>query len=236
MKRSTKISGPRLFHEPAPPAAHAEGAFTAHIDGAARGNPGPASYGVVILRPDGQPAEQLRKYLGRTTNNVAEYYALIAALDYTAAHGIRKLRVRSDSELLVQQMKGIYKVKSAELRPLHERAKKLAVALEYFHIEHVPREQNRAADALANAALDSPGSDRLALCGTHHERSRGSRAGFSETAAGLKPARPAGGSAPTQSVRRVRVVYRNGALHPAEPLDLPDGAEVEITLHAPRHK
>lgn len=215
MKRSAKSSAPRLFHEPAHPPAHAEGAYTAHIDGAARGNPGPASYGVAILKPDGQPLEQLKKYVGRTTNNVAEYYALIAALDYAAAHGIRKLRVRSDSELLVRQMQGRYKVKSADLLLLHERAKKLAAALAYFHIDHVPREHNRQADALANEALDGNSAPRPDFF-----------SGKLLTEEDLKREQQY-----SRGSRRIRARYRNGALHPAEPLDLPDGAEVELSIY-----
>jgi ribonuclease HI len=155
-KPTPKASG-RLFAEPEPRKERSGDAYTAYIDGAARGNPGPAAYAVVLRRPDGTPLESLGKYIGRQTNNVAEYYALIAALDYAAAHNLRRLRVRSDSELLVRQMKGIYKVKSPDLRPLYERARKMAAALETFAIEHVPRERNSEADALANAALDNTG-------------------------------------------------------------------------------
>ena len=154
IKPTHKASG-KLFEEPETPPAHHEGAYTANIDGAARGNPGPAAYGVVVRRPDGKTHESLGKYIGRTTNNVAEYYALIAALDYAAASGIRRLRVYSDSQLIVNQIKGLYKVKHPDLRPLHERAKKQAASLETFTIQYVPREQNRDADDLANAALDS---------------------------------------------------------------------------------
>jgi len=154
IKPTHKASG-KLFQEPETPSARQEGAYTANIDGAARGNPGPAAYGVIIRRPDGATHESLGKYIGRTTNNVAEYYALIAALDYAAASGIRRLRVYSDSQLIVNQIKGLYKVKHPDLRPLHERAKKQAASLEAFTIQYVPREQNGDADDLANAALDS---------------------------------------------------------------------------------
>jgi acyl dehydratase/ribonuclease HI len=154
IKPTHKASG-KLFEEPETPSARQEGAYTANIDGAARGNPGPAAYGVVVRRPDGSTHESLGKYIGRTTNNVAEYYALIAALDYAAASGIKRLRVYSDSQLIVNQIKGLYKVKHPDLRPLHERAKKQAASLETFTIQYVPREQNRDADDLANAALDS---------------------------------------------------------------------------------
>src|ERR1700736_81800 len=154
IRHSPKPSG-RLFAEPESPSARLDGAYAANIDGAARGNPGPAAYGLVLRRPDGTPLESLGKYIGRHTNNVAEYYALIAALDYALANGIKRLRVQSDSQLIVNQMKGLYKVKHPDLRPLHERAKKMAAALESFTIQYVPREQNREADAAANAALDN---------------------------------------------------------------------------------
>jgi len=162
-KPAHKSTG-HLFDEPEIPSTRQAGAYTANIDGAARGNPGPAAYGVVVRRPDGKTHESLGKYIGRTTNNVAEYYALIAALDYAAASGIRRLRVYSDSQLIVNQIKGIYKVKHPDLRPLHERAKKQAAGLESFTIQYVPREENRDADELANAALDSTGGVKPA-CG-----------------------------------------------------------------------
>lgn len=186
----------------------------AYIDGAARGNPGPASYGVVVRAPDGRAIESLSKYVGRTTNNVAEYYALIAALDYAHAHRIAKLRVSSDSELLVRQMQGRYKVKSADLKPLHERARKLAAGLAHFSIEHVPREQNAEADALANAALDHGPTARPDFF-----------SGKRLTADGLAKEQPS-----SRAERRVRARYSKGALYPATPLDLPDGTEVEISI------
>src|SRR5229473_2278836 len=127
IKPTRKASG-KLFEEPETPSARAEGAYTANIDGAARGNPGPAAYGVIVRRPDGTTHESLGKYIGRHTNNVAEYYALIAALDYAAASGIKRLRVFSDSQLIVNQIKGLYKVKHPDLRPLHERAKRQAAS------------------------------------------------------------------------------------------------------------
>lgn len=161
MKRPQKSAG-RLFTEPETREDRLDGAYLANIDGAARGNPGPASYAVVLRRPDGTPLESLGKYIGRQTNNVAEYYALIAALDYALAHQLKRLRVRSDSELLVRQVQGIYKVKSPDLRPLHERARKMIAGLEAFAIEHVRREQNADADAVANAALDSTGGNARA--------------------------------------------------------------------------
>src|SRR5215468_10368051 len=147
--------GTGLFGEQQPDAGLvAPPAWRANVDGGSRGNPGPASYGVVIRDPRGEIVAKLKKYIGRNTNNVAEYYGLIAALDYAQQNGIRALRIESDSELLVRQMRGQYKVKSPELRPLFERAKKMSHTLDSFRIEHVYREQNADADALANEALD----------------------------------------------------------------------------------
>lgn len=201
---------PRLFAEPERPSD----VFTAEVDGASRGNPGPASYAVIIRRPDGSVIYQLGKYLGRATNNVAEYFALITALDYCAASNISRLRVRSDSELLVRQMQGRYKVKSQSLKPLHERALKQAKGLAYFTIEHIPRELNSEADALANVALDRTG----------------------EVSSGVRALNSTGSAAPSRSTstntgRTIRALYKNGALHPAEPLEIAEGAEVEITVH-----
>src|ERR1700676_5607348 len=161
-KHAPKASG-KLFEEPETPSAGPAGSYTANMDGAARGTPAPAAYGVVVRRPDGTTHESLGKYIGRHTNNVAEYYALIAALDYAAASGIKRLRVYSDSQLIVNQIKGLYKVKHPDLRPLHERAKKQAAGLETFTIQYVPRQQNRDADAAANAALDSTGGVKAAF-------------------------------------------------------------------------
>ena len=218
MKRQHKPQpprSPRLFTEPERSAEQAQGAYTAQIDGASRGNPGPASYAVLIRRPNGEVLDQLKKEIGRGTNNVAEYYALIAALDYAQTHRISKLRVRSDSELLVRQMKGHYRVKSFALRQLHERARRLAASLAYFAIEHVPREQNREADRLAHEALDRAVAARAAPVAEPEAR------------------KPKLETLPAE--KRIRARWRHGALHPAEPLDLAEGEEVEIEVHKPRH-
>jgi ribonuclease HI len=135
-----------------PSAAHA--AYTAHVDGGARGNPGPAGYGVAIKDGTGKPVAELSEYLGHQTNNYAEYSGLIAALRYASDHKISALKVVSDSELMVRQMKGIYKVKHPELRKLHHEAKTLVDRLEHFEIRHALREHNQVADRLANEAMD----------------------------------------------------------------------------------
>ena len=131
----------------------------AHTDGGARGNPGPAGYGVVIQDDQGNKVAALSRYLGHQTNNFAEYQALIAALEYAVEHEPKALKVVSDSELLVRQIKGIYKVKEPTLRDLHARASQLIAQLDWFDIGHVLRGHNREADQLANVAMDK-GSGR----------------------------------------------------------------------------
>jgi ribonuclease HI len=126
----------------------------AHSDGGARGNPGPAGYGVVVQDESGRKVAALSEYLGHQTNNFAEYQGLIAALEYAIKHGPKALKVISDSELLVRQIKGIYKVKNATLQELHGRAKELIGQLDWFSIGHALRAQNQEADRLANDAMD----------------------------------------------------------------------------------
>jgi ribonuclease HI len=126
----------------------------AYSDGGARGNPGPAGYGVVIHDETGRKVAALSEYLGHQTNNVAEYQGLIAALEYAVANGHKALKVISDSELLVRQIKGIYKVKNPTLQELHKRARDLIAKLDWFSIGHVLRGHNQEADTLANAAMD----------------------------------------------------------------------------------
>ncbi len=139
-----------LFTPPGAPDSY----LVAHTDGGARGNPGPAGYGVVIHDEKGKKVAALSEYLGHQTNNFAEYQGLIAALEYAIQHGPKALKVVSDSELLVRQIKGIYKVKNATLQDLHGRAKELIAQLDWFSIGHALREQNQEADRLANAAMD----------------------------------------------------------------------------------
>jgi ribonuclease HI len=196
--------GSGLFGEPEPERKQIA-SYHANIDGGSRGNPGPAAYGVVMRDGRGEVVASLKKYIGQNTNNVAEYFALIAALDYAQTHGIRALRVESDSELLVKQMRGQYKVKSEELKPLFERAKKMSQTLEMFRIEHVYREQNREADALVNQALDET-----------------SRPGAGAANAAKLP--------PKDSSLRFFARYKDGALHPEDALNLPDGTDVEVIL------
>jgi len=128
--------------------------IVAYIDGGARGNPGPAGFGVRIETPDGTLVEEFCESIGVATNNVAEYRGLLAALEWARAHGHRAVLVRSDSLLLVQQMLGNYKVKNAGLQPLHAKARLLAHEIGRVTFEHVGRAKNAHADRLANAAMD----------------------------------------------------------------------------------
>lgn len=126
----------------------------AHIDGGARGNPGPAGYGVSIQSPDGTVIEELHGALGIATNNVAEYNGLLAALQWAVDHDVRRVHIRADSELLVKQMRGEYKVKHPGLQPLYVRARLLAAQLDDVKFEHVRRELNQEADRLSNLGMD----------------------------------------------------------------------------------
>jgi ribonuclease HI len=202
----------RLFPDAAsstPPA----GVHIANIDGASRGNPGPASYAVVVRNADGEVIEKLAKNIGSQTNNVAEYYGLIAALDYATSRNISALRIRSDSELLVRQMQGRYKVKSADLKPLYERAAKMAKQIPYFTIEHVRREYNTDADALANVALDSAGVPK-----------------FDSRAAKASAPRVATPAPAPEKPRVYRGRVTNGVLELSAQLDLPEGSEIEVAI------
>lgn len=177
------------------------GYLVAYIDGGARGNPGPSGYGVVLEDEAGRRVAELSEFLGHQTNNYAEYSALLAALSYAVKHGFKTLKVTSDSELLVKQIKGQYKVSSPTIKELYTRARKMIDQLERFEIRHVLREKNRDADRLANLAMD-----------------RGS--------SGTSSAQP---TAPVASVgpREVNGVVRNGAVtFLGDPL--PEGTLVKV--------
>jgi ribonuclease HI len=134
------------------------GPLRIHIDGASRGNPGEAGFGVHVAGPDGEEVAGLYGYLGEATNNVAEYQALLHALRWALDQKATRIVIYSDSELVVRQIEGRYKVKHPDLRPLHDEARRLLARFAYVRIEHVPRERNREADRLANQALDERAS------------------------------------------------------------------------------
>jgi len=196
----------RSFFEPHdnPPAHY----LVAHSDGGARGNPGPAGYGVVIKDESGRKVAALSEYLGHQTNNFAEYQGLIAALEYALKHGPKALKLISDSELLVRQIKGIYKVKNATLQDLHARAKELIKQIDWFSIGHALREHNQEADRLANEAMD-----------------RGMGRSVERVAAGDPPARVLARPLPQEFegiVRHGKVELENGSL--------PDGTRVQVRV------
>ena len=215
-RRTPTPRGKSLFGDAAAEPKSAAAAYRANIDGGSRGNPGPAAYGVVIRDGSGELVAKLKKYIGRMSNNVAEYYGLIAALDYAQSHKIRALRVESDSELLVKQMRGQYKVKSADLQPLFERAKKMTQGFESFRIDHVYREQNREADALANEALDAAEGVVPGAPGAK----KGEAPAAKLEAPGTKP-----------EPRRIRARFRGGVLYLLEDVELPDGMVVDVSIH-----
>jgi ribonuclease HI len=161
------------------------GGIVAYCDGGSRGNPGPSGYGVSIEDAAGHPIADLSEFLGVKTNNFAEYSGLLAALEYALAHGYPQLRVIADSELMVKQMKGQYRVNSPELRPLWEEAKRRVAGLERFEIQHVLRGKNKRADALANQAMDRGTGKTVRELGA---RESGSQATSSHSSAAMSSA------------------------------------------------
>ena len=190
----------------------------AHIDGGARGNPGPAGYGVVITDQAGRKVAALSEYLGHQTNNYAEYSGLLAALDYALKHGHKALKVVADSELLVKQIRGEYKVKSPSLLELYQRARKMIGQLEWFSIQHVLRGGNQEADRLANLAMDKGmGRSRNVVATTGEDARRSTNA--SDTLSDRSPSR----GQEFSGVVRDGVIVLDGA-------KLPEGTRVQIRV------
>jgi ribonuclease HI len=190
----------------------------AHIDGGARGNPGPAGYGVVITDQAGRKVAALSDYLGHQTNNYAEYSGLLAALDYALKHGHKALKVVADSELLVKQIRGEYKVKSPSLLELYQRARKMIAQLEWFSIQHVLRGGNQEADRLANLAMDKGmGRNRNVVATTGEDARRSMNA--SDTLSDRSPSR----GQEFSGVVRDGVIVLDGA-------KLPEGTRVQIRV------
>ena len=129
--------------------------ITAYFDGGARGNPGPAGYGVYIVDALGNVLSEQHGSLGTATNNIAEYHGLIAALQWAVEHEVKQITVKGDSQLIVEQMRGNYKVKNEGLKPLYLQARMLVMQIGDVRFEHVPREQNKDADRLSNLGMDS---------------------------------------------------------------------------------
>lgn len=191
--------------------------LVAHVDGGSRGNPGPAGYGVVITNQARQKIATLSEYLGHQTNNYAEYHGLLAALDYAVQHGHKALKVVGDSELLVKQIRGEYKVKSPALQDLYAQARQKISRLDWFSIQHVLREKNHEADRLANLAMDK-GMGRVRA-----DSSQPSNHGHIS-----RPVTPP--HAPSGFVgREFRGVVRGGVIV-VEDARLPDGTRVHIRV------
>ncbi len=196
-KSDTRAGSSGLFPSQGQPDTY----LVAHVDGGSRGNPGPSGYGVVITDQAGRKVAGLSEYLGRQTNNYAEYQGLLAALDYALEHGHKALKVVGDSELLVKQIRGEYKVKSPALLELYQRAWQMIAQLDWFSIQHVLREKNLEADRLANAAMD---------------KGMGRSASVSTPAAGLLR-------------KEFKGVVRGGVIV-LEDGQLPEGAKVQVRV------
>ena len=213
---------PSLFLEPSQPRVpssrlNPETWVVAHCDGGARGNPGPAGYGAVLQTEAGELLAELSEFLGVRTNNFAEYSGLLGVLAWTLEHGHRRLRVVSDSELMVKQIQGRFKVNSPDLKPLWTEARRRVAELDEFQITHALRHKNKEADRLANAAMD-----------------RGMGRKLSEPSSGIKseiksevkatPYPKAAASAPPM----LRGFIRDGVVHFLGDRKLPDGVFVKI--------
>ncbi|RRA48074.1 ribonuclease HI family protein [Acidipila sp. EB88] len=219
-----------------------EGRVTAFCDGGSRGNPGPAGFGVFIQAENGSALAELSDFIGIRTNNVAEYSGLLAALDWAVTHGARELRVVSDSELMVKQMKGQYSVKSPDLKPLYEEAKRRVAKLGRFEMQHVLRGKNKEADRLANEAMDRgtgkgpagrPSAGSAAATKSPAAAPKTPVAGPQKSAAGTPATTPASrvqGTLPLpphEPLKEVTGFVKNGVVHLVEGT-LPEGTFVRI--------
>ena len=210
-----------LFEAPDP--ASSEGWFTAHCDGGSRGNPGPSGYGAIVEDPQGRVVARLSDFLGNQTNNYAEYSGLLAVLAWAIEHNARRLRVISDSELMVKQMKGQYKVASPVLRPLYEQARRVAAKLDRFEMRHTLRGGNQEADRLANEAIDK---------GMGKNREQGTGIKDQSRVPQVSSLRPGNqgtlSSTPAKPIRQILEGYvKGGVVHLLEG-ELPDGIFVKI--------
>jgi probable phosphoglycerate mutase len=233
-------AAPSLFSEPAPPAAAnpeksgKSGWINAHCDGGARGNPGPAGYGAVIQDDHGTILAELSEFLGMRTNNFAEYSGLLACLQYALDHHHPRLRVVSDSELMVKQIQGKYKVNSPDLRPLWQEAKNRIARLEAFEISHALRHKNKDADRLANQAMDR-GMKRAHAPGQHAPPPPGTpRPPVADVGEAAPKARPYPTKSETpldpypKADTMLRGFTKDGVVHILGNATLPDGVFVKI--------
>jgi ribonuclease HI len=207
-----------------------EGWFTAHCDGGSRGNPGPSGYGAVVEDPNGRVVARLSRFLGIQTNNYAEYSGLLAVLQWAIENGATRMRVVSDSELMVKQMKGQYKVASPVLRPLYEKARRLSAKLVKFEMRHTLRGGNQEADRLANEAMDEGMGKGSDLGSGFRDQKRPPEAS-SATPSRTPAERHSGSAKPQPHAIQSQVLegyVKGGVVHLLEG-ELPDGIFVKIT-------
>jgi probable phosphoglycerate mutase len=199
-----------------------------HIDGASRGNPGPAAYAVVLESAGGSRLTSFSGYLGEATNNVAEYQALLAALEYALKNHYLRIHVQTDSELLACQIEGVYKVKSPGLKPLQAQARQMIARLESFSIQHVPRELNYEADQLANQVLEAAerGRKRHPVVASPTLAPLPDRGG--ESGAGD---RPPGSASKVAQPLRASATFHKGVLEPHGQLSLFEGEVVHLEIY-----
>jgi ribonuclease HI len=221
----TLISMSSLFPEPSQPRAAESHKNTgpwisAHCDGGARGNPGPSGYGALIQDEAGLILAELSEFLGIRTNNFAEYSGLLGCLQWALDHGYKNLRVVSDSELMVKQIQGKYKVNSPDLRPLWEEARKRIARLDGFQISHALRHKNKDADRLANEAMDR-GMKRPKSTGEPAPAPRATP--YPAISAAPPPASPS-----KPQVTMLRGFTRDGVVHLLGGATLPDGIFVKV--------
>jgi probable phosphoglycerate mutase len=225
-------SSPSLFGDQPVRPAVGTGWISAHCDGGARGNPGPAGYGAVIQNERGMVLAELSEFLGFRTNNFAEYSGLLGCLQWALDHGYTRLRVVSDSELMVKQIQGKYKVSSPDLRPLWEEARRRIGLLQGFEISHALRHKNKEADRLANEAMDRgmkrphPAASPQA---THEAAAPDPPPGFGgvhETPGPGSVVRPLAKPSGTM----LRGFTRDGVVHVLGGATLPDGVFVKIVV------
>jgi ribonuclease HI len=219
-----RTTSPSLFAD-VPPASDSTakdtGWVTAHCDGGARGNPGPAGYGAVLTGPNGEPLAELSEFLGVRTNNFAEYSGLLAVLEYALEHGHRRLKVVSDSELMVKQIQGKYRVNSPDLKPLWQEAKSRIARLDAFEISHALRHKNKDADRLANQAMDR-GMKRPHAVGLPAPEP------LKATPYPTKSSTPPNPDARPKPAEMLRGFTRDGVVHVLGTTTLPDGIFVKI--------
>ena len=197
----------------APTPSTQTGWVIAHCDGGARGNPGPAGYGALLQDETGAVLAELSEFLGNRTNNYAEYSGLLGCLQWTLDHGHKNLRVVSDSELMVKQIQGKYKVNSPDLRPLWQEARNRIAQLDRFEITHALRHKNKDADRLANEAMDRGTGRTPSKAGAP-----GSASGTRDSTPPPKPATPT----------MLRGFTRDGVVHLLGSTTLPDGIFVKV--------